>query len=360
MKIAQLVSCLTPVSSNIGGAIYSHVGTLCDGLINKGHKISLYASGDSETKAELISICPKALNYIPDISEREKKFYIDSLILKCYKNSAKYDLIHSHFTILSSFYQGFVKTPSLISVHSPLDEKIKPFLKQFKNLRYISFSLAQRKQMPELHWYANIYHGVDTVKFAFNEFPDDYFLYLGRVTEDKGLHLAIEAAKKAGIKLIIAGRSYPAEGYWHSHIEKNIDGKFISYIGEQNHAEKIPYLQKAKALIFPTQCEEAFGYSMIEAMSCGTPVIGWNKGAIPEVVKHGVTGYVVNNVEEMANAMKNVDNISRKETRKRAELFFSVKKMITGYQNVYKRLLGEINFKNQMKENEKHKNSSQK
>ncbi|MFA5248276.1 MAG: glycosyltransferase family 4 protein [Patescibacteria group bacterium] len=345
MKISQLVSCLNPVSSATSSAIYSHVGALCDGLTIKGHKVFLYASGDSQTNAELVSVYPIALNLVPKISEREKNFYTDSLISKCYKNASKYDLIHSHFTILSSFYQNFVKTPTLISVHSPIDKIMKTFLKEFKSLRYISFSLAQRKQMPELNWYANIYHGVDTKKFAFNPNPEDYFLYLGRVTEDKGAHLAIEAAKKAGVKLVIAGRSYQGEGYWHSHIEKNIDGKNITYIGEQNSEQKIPYLQKAKGLIFPTQCEEVFGYSMIEAMSCGTPVIGWNIGAIPEVIKDGKTGYVVNSVEEMAEAMKNIDNISRKETRTRAEAFFSIKKMITGYQNVYQRVLGEIAYK---------------
>ncbi len=359
MKIAQLVSPLNPVAPKVGGAIYSHLATLCNGLTEKGHKTSLYASGNSDTAANLISVYPESLNSAVGMSERQKRYYISALISKCYENASKYDLIHSHFSLLSSFYCRIVKTPSLISVHSPINNDMKPFLFEYRNLRYISFSLAQRKQMPELHWYANIYHGVDTDEFSFNPEPGDYFLYLGRVTEDKGVHLAIEAAKKAGVRLIIAGRSYPAEGYWHSHIEKKIDGKNISYIGEQGHKEKIPYLQKAKGLIFPAQWEEVFGYSMIEAMSCGTPVIGWNKGAIPEVVKHGVTGYVVNSVEEMAEAMKNINNISRKETRKRAELFFSVKKMITGYQNIYKRLLSEISFKNQMKENEKHKNSSQ-
>lgn len=345
MRIAQLVSCLHSVSSTANNAIYSHVGALCDGLVGKGHEISLFAAGDSETKAQLTSVYPKSLNNSPEISERQRSLYFNLLISKCYENASNFDLIHTHFTLLSSFFRRLVVPPTVISIHSPIDEEIKPFLMEHKRARYISFSLAQRKQMPELNWCANVYHGVDTTKFAFNPTPSDYFLYLGRVTEDKGVHLAIEAAKKAGVKLIIAGRTYQNEGYWHTHIEKNIDGVNIRYIGEQNLEQKIGWLQNAKALLFPTQCEEVFGYTMIEAMSCGTPVIGWNNGAIPEVVKDGKTGFVVNSVDEIVKAIKNIDSISREETRKRAEQFFSVKKMVSGYQKVYQRIIDEIGYR---------------
>lgn len=358
MKIAQLVSCLHSVSPEANNAIYSHVGLLCDGLTNKGHAVTLYAAGDSKTKAKLISVYPKAISASPEVSERQRSLYFNWLISKCYENSNNHELIHTHFTLLSSFYRRLTKTPTVVSIHSPIDEEIKPFLLEHRKARYISFSLAQRKQMPELNWYANIYHGVDTEKFAFNPKPKDHFLYLGRVTEDKGVHFAIEAAKKAGVMLIIVGRTYQDEGYWHSHIEKNIDGVNIGYVGEQNMNQKIKLLQKAKALLFPTQCEEVFGYTMIEAMSCGTPVIGWNKGAVPEVIKHGKSGYIVNSVEEMVEAIKNIDKISREETRKRAENFFSIKKMITGYQNVYRRILDEINYKKDKKA-EKEKESTE-
>jgi glycosyltransferase involved in cell wall biosynthesis len=345
MKIAQLVSCLHATSANANNAIYSHVGALCDGLANKGHEVALYAAGDSQTKAQLTAVYPKCLNNSPEVSERQRNLYFNLLISKCYENASKYDLIHTHFTLLSSFFRRLVEPPTIVSIHSPIDEEIKPFLLEHKKIRYISFSLAQRKQMPELNWYANIYHGVDTNKFAFNEKPKDYFLYLGRVTEDKGAHLAIEAAKKAGVKLVIAGRTYQNEGYWHSHIEKNIDGVNVTYIGEQSLEQKIEWLQNAKALLFPTQCEEVFGYAMVEAMSCGTPVIGWNKGAVPEVIQERKTGYVVDNMDDMVKAIQNIDQISRQETRKRAEDLFSVKKMVSGYQKVYKRILEDLDYK---------------
>jgi len=345
MKIAQLVSPLHAVSPSSNKAIYSHVSALCDGMVARGHHVALYGAGDSQTKARVKAVNPLALHDSPEISERQRAFYISLLISKCYQNSGKYDLIHSHFTLLSSFYQPLVKTPTVISAHSPITDDIKPFLLAHKDIPYISFSLAQRRQLPELNWYANIYHGVDMKKFAFNPEPKDYFLYLGRVTEDKGAHLAIEAAQLAGVKLVIAGPTYQNEGYWQTHIEKHIDGKNIKYIGEQDSQSKIAWLQNAKALLFPTQVEEIFGYAMIEAMSCGTPVIGWNNGAMPEVIQNGKSGYVVNSVEEMAEAIRNIDKLSRVETHKRAEMYFSVKKMVSGYEKVYQRLLDDKNFK---------------
>jgi len=352
MKIAQLVSPFHAVTAESNTAIYGHVGTLCDDLTDRGHEVSLFASGDSITKAKLNSVHPVAFNSQPNMTEREKNLYLNLLISKCCERAKEFDIIHSHFTLLSSFPSNLIDTPMAISVHSPIDEELKPFIKEYRKLHYISFSLSQRKQMPELNWFANIYHGVDTNKFAFNPTPEDYFFYLGRLTEEKGVHLAIEAAKAAGVKLVIAGRSYPTEGYWHSHIEKNIDGANIIYIGEQSAEEKIKWLQGAKALLFPTQYQEQFGYVMIEAMSCGTPVIGWNNGAVPEVIQDGRTGYVVNSVEEMIGAIQNIDKISREETRKRAEIYFSVKKMVAGYQKVYQRIIDESNFKkNKIKTN---------
>src|SRR5690606_13686928 len=132
------------------------------------------------------------------------------------------------------------------SVHSPIEDRIKPFLQKHKDNYFISFSLAQRTQLPELNWYANIYHGVDTNVFTFDPEPEDYFLYLGRITADKGVHLAIEAAKLAGVNLRIAGSSYPAEGYWQKHIEPEVNGDTVRYFGEVSFESKIPLLQKAR------------------------------------------------------------------------------------------------------------------
>jgi len=160
---------------------------------------------------------------------------------------------------------------------------------------------------------ANIYHGVDTEKYVYNPEPKDYFLFLGRITEQKGVHLAIEAARAAKVKLIIAGKSYSNEDYWHKQIEPFIDGVNIRYIGEADNNAKIEYLKNAKALIFPTHANEPFGMVMIEAMSCGTPVIGYKTAAVPEVVKDGKTGYLAtrNNLSDFTDKVSRLLNDSR-------------------------------------------------
>jgi len=340
MKIAQLVSSLYPVGQRSNQAIYSHVSTLTETFMKQGHETHLYAAGDSLTTAKLHSVIDSA-NEVRKLPPDIQRYYIHSLISKCFEDAANFDIIHSHFSLLSSFYARLTGTPTIISIHSPIRDEIKPFLLRYRDLNYVSFSHAQREQMPELNWAANIYHGVDTELFAFNKFPEDYYLYLGRVTEDKGVHLAIEAAKAAGVNLVIAGRSYPSEGYWHKSIEPEINGKTVRYIGEADLEHKIEWLKNAKGLLFPTQYDETFGLVMIEAMSCGTPVIAWNKGSVPEVVQDKETGYIVDSVEGMVKAIKAIDKISRKATRERAETYFSQKKMTSGYLKVYERVIAK-------------------
>jgi len=305
----------------------------------------LFASGDSDTKGKLFSTTPVSLEKM-NYSERMINLHYHFLISKCYTRANNFDIIHSHFNLLTSFYSGLVSTPTIQSFHSPIVDEIKPFLLQLNNnSRYVSFSLAQRKTMPELNWAGNVYHGVDTNIFSFNPYPSDYFLYLGRITSQKGVHLAIKAAKIAGVKLIIAGKSMP--DYWHKQIQGYIDGNRIKYVGEANFKEKIELYKNAKALLFPTQYAETFGLAMIEAMACGTPVIGWKKGSVSEIVSDKKTGYVVKSVNEMAQAIKAIDKISREETRKRAEIYFSIDKMVSGYEKVYKRVVEEALYKRQ-------------
>lgn len=340
MRIAQLVSNLHRVHLASNQAIYSHTARLTNGLIRRGNDVTLFASGDSESQAKLYSVIEKnthALGLDPD----DTRNYNQLLISKCYENAANFDIIHSHYSLLTSYFTALTRTPTAHSFHSPILERQKPLLRHYKDKNYISFSLAQRKQMPELNWMANIYHGIDTEYFAYNDKPEDYLLYLGRITEEKGVHFAIEAARAANLNLVIAGRSYPTENYWHNYIEKFVDGKTVNYVGEANLETKLGYLQNAKALLFPTQYDEVFGLVMAEAMSCGTPVIAWNKGSVPEIVQDGHTGYIIKDVNGMVKAIQNIDKISRQECRKRAELFFSIEKMVTGYEKVYMRIIEE-------------------
>lgn len=344
MRIAQLVSNAYPVNSRSNQAIYSHVATLANDMTRKGHEVDVFASADSCTQATLhaVEIASSDLKSLPpDI----QKYWLQALIADCYTQAERFDVIHSHFTLLSSFYADLVSTPTLLSVHSPIRPEIRPFLEKYKHLSYVSFSHAQRLQMPELNWVATVYHGVDTKKFAFSPTSKEYFLYLGRVTEEKGVHYAIQAAKAAGACLLIAGRSYQAEGYWHRYIEPEINGVTVRYVGEADLEKKIELLQGAKALLFPTQYDETFGLVMIEAMACGTPVIGWRSGAVPEVVAHGVSGFVVETVEEMVRAMRSIGTLRREDARLRVERYFSQEKMCQGYERVYQRIIQQSALK---------------
>lgn len=354
MKIAQLAFNLHTTNPSSNMAVYSHAAWLTNKLVERGHQVTLFAAGDSDTKAELISTAPTGLSKM-NLSDNVIRHHYHLLISKCYNQAKRFDIIHSHYVLLSSFYSGLVDTPTVHTLHSPISEEIRPFLRQFSKSRYISFSLAQRKVMPELNWVGNVYHGVDMNIFSFNPKPQDYFLYIGRITKEKGVHLAIKAAKAAGVKLIIAGKSYPTEGYWHKEIEKYIDGEKVKFIGEASFKQKIELYQNAKALLFPTQYVETFGLVMIEAMACGTPVIGWNKGSVSEIVNNGKTGFVIKSVAEMIKAIKVIDAISREETRKRAETYFSIEKMVSSYEKIYERVIQEHLYKKE-KNNNNHNN----
>ncbi|MHB1330839.1 MAG: glycosyltransferase family 4 protein, partial [Minisyncoccota bacterium] len=316
------------------------VAWLTEGLVDMGHKVHLFASEDSETSAELHTVDFEKDDSIPPQQEPYKQW---SSISDCFNMAKKKDLdvIHSHFNVRSAFFADLVDTPTVISIHTPIEDWMRPFLSKYKHLNYISFSHAQRMQMPELNWVANIYHGVDTTLFALNDSPENYALFLGRITAEKGTHDAIEACKIAGIPLRIAGSGYETEPYWHKEIAPNVNGESVKYFGEVSFDKKIELLQKAKVLVFPTHYNEVFGYAMIEAMSCGTPVIAFNNGSVSEIVKDGKTGFVVNNAEEMAEALKKIDTIDRKDVRKRAETFFSVNRMVGGYDAVYKRIVSK-------------------
>ena len=349
LHIAQISTADHPIAIDQNKAIYSHIAQLTEGFSSLGHLVTLFGHKDSNTSAKIHDV---QLNYPEDLANSLTRYEQWSLISDCFLEAQKgtFDVIHSHMTIMTGFFSRLEKeTPTLISIHSPIEDWMKPILLKHKDEKYISFSLAQREQLPELNWYANIYHGIDTELFAFNENPDDYILFLGRITHDKGVHIAIQSCLEAGENLKIAGRSYGSETYWHEQIEPYINGKNIRYIGEVSLEEKIPLIQNAKAVVFPTFYREAFGYVLIEAMSCGTPIIAFPNGSVTEIVKDGKTGFLVKSQEEMVEALKKIDTIDRNECRKRAELFFSQKKMIKHYESVYQRVIQENEFKKNKK-----------
>lgn len=338
MKIAQLANNFRQIFPKSNNAIYSQIAGLSDGLSRRNNDVTVFATGDAQVSGKTVSVTLGATANM-EMSESLRRNYAHLLVSRCYEMAAQFDIIHSHYSVYSSFYSGLVNTPTIQSLHIPVTEESRDMLRIFKDNYYVSFSLAQRRQMPELNWVANIYHGLDLQEFTFNPHPEDYFLFLGRVTAEKGTHLAIEAAKAAGVPIVIAGRSYPSETYWHEKIEPQIDGINVKYVGEANFEAKKILLKNAKALLFPTQVEETFGLSMIESMACGTPVIGWDNGSVAEVVQDRESGYIVKSTKDIVKAIGAIKKISREATRARAVNYFSVEKMVTGYEKVYLRVI---------------------
>ena len=339
MRIALLVSNYQTIPPKSSSAIYHQVYLLAEELVKRGHDVTLFAAGDSRTSARLVSV-GKATSKDLSLGEFDKYRSMNLLASKCYSMANQFDIIHSHFNLIHTFYTGLVDTPTAVTVHTPIiDKKILKILKSSKNENYISLSRGQQKLYPGLNWVANVYHGLNIKKFKYQPKSGGYLLSLGRITKDKGVHTAIEAAKRTGNKIIIAGKSYGHEDYWHKEIAPLIDGVNIKYVGELDHREKIKYFRDAKAFLFPTETEEAFGLTMIEAMVCGTPVIAFKKGSVPEIVKNGKTGYTVKDLDGMVRAIKKIDKIKRIDCRERVEKYFTIDKMVTGYEKVYQRII---------------------
>ncbi len=344
MRIAQVAPINHKISPSSVYGIYSNVAYICDGTVNAVHDVTLFASKDAETKAEVKGVVKQNTR---DAGLLDKDvLHMNHLNLsKCFQEHEHFDLIHSHYSTLGTFYAPLVDIPVVHSVHNPLPKSFIDIKDHVKKQRFISFSLAQRKLYPDLNWIANIYHGIDQNTYGYSEKSDGYLFFLGRVIEEKGAHIAIEAAKAANKRLIISGMSRPDDPYWQKEIEPHIDGVNIQFVGPSDLKKKIALLQGADAVLFPTRRDEPFGLVMIEAMSCGTPVIGFDDGAVPEVIKDGVSGYVVKSAREMIDGINNLDKISRKNCRKRAEMYFSVEKMVNGYVKVYQQVINDWKYK---------------
>jgi glycosyltransferase involved in cell wall biosynthesis len=354
------------VPKGCSGATEEIVYRISEELVKRGHKVTLFASGDSKTRCQLVSVTKRASAKDKDIGIGPHEAYEHTLISKCYQmaKDGKFDIIHSHFDTKSAFYAPLVEVPTVSTLHSPL-EKIAPILAHFKNTQYwVSISDAQRKPVPDMNYIETIYHGLDLKDYPFDAVGGDYLVFVGRIAPEKGVDLAIKAARKCGMKLIILG--WAKQKYFKYYSEKVkpfIDGKSIINHGFISRDSLKNYLGRAKALIFPVRWEEPFGLVMIEAMAVGTPVVAYGHGSVPEVVKDGETGYIINSKSEIRNPKKysiETDGVEglidavqkivvmpeeeyrkmRFACRKHVEEKFTVEKMLDGYEAVYKKILG--------------------
>ena len=309
------------------------VSLLTEGLVKEGVDVTLFATGDSLTSAKLQSVCQ--LPYEED-KELDAKVWESMHISEIMEHAHEFDLIHNNFDFLPLTYSGLIKTPMVTTIHGFSSPKILPVFKKYNNkTHYVSISDADRSR--ELEYIRTVYHGIDLENFTLHTEPGNYLLYFGRIHRDKGTWEAIQVAKMAKMKLVIAGIIQDRD-YYEQYVEPFLSEE-ITYIGSVGPKERNQVLGNAFALIHPINFNEPFGLSIVEAMACGTPVLAFNKGSMPEIIQDGINGFLVSGIEEMAQKIKAVKNISREVCRATVESKFTREKMVKEYIEVYKEIL---------------------
>jgi len=335
LRIGLISPVWFPVPPTGYGGIEWIVWLLADGLVQAGHDVSLFASGDSRTQARLVSVYDIAPSELIGTSIVELHH-----ALACFERAGEFDVINDHSGLPAAALGGAVATPTLHTVHGPLDSVGGIVYEQIARVSpqvgLISVSLNQRKPKPDLPWVANCPNALDLALYPFKPHRGDYLLFVGRMSPDKGCHRAIEVAIAAGLPLKIAGKKRePAEqAYFDELVAPRLDGD-IEYLGEVTHDEKVELLQNARATLFPIDWEEPFGLVMIESMACGTPVIATKSGAVPEVVENGRSGIIVDDYREMAAAIEEADRLDPAVLRRFAEERYSPERMVADYVAAY-------------------------
>ena len=309
------------------------VSLLCEGLVEKGIDVTLFATADSQTKGKLKSICPAPYeedkSLLPKIWECLHIAYL-------FEQAEEFDLIHNHFDFLPLSYSRLVDTPIVTTIHGFSSPQILPVYKEYSDRGYyVSISNADRS--PDLDYIATVYHGIDLESFTFKEEIGDYLLFFGRIHPDKGTKEAIEIARIFGMRLIIAGIIHD-QAYFDEKVAPHLNNDNIVYVGSAGPELRDKLLGDAYALLHPINFEEPFGLSVIESMSCGTPVVAFPKGSMPEIIKDGETGYIVNDVEGAAKKLKQIPGINRSKCRGWVVKRFSRSRMVEDYINVYKKI----------------------
>lgn len=316
------------------------VSLLTEALIRRGHSVTLFASGDSVTKAELVPGSDYFLRN-SDKSPQEKHILEIQNVVNCLSRSGEFDIAHNHSFPAGVAMAGFFQIPVLTTLHNQLNESGRRLFLGYQGW-YNTISHSAKKLVPDIVNFAGvIYNAIDCDSYPFNEGErEGYLFFLASLREAKAPHLAIEVAKRLGRRLLLAGNIYKAdEEYFRQKIEPEIDGDLIQYFGEADARQKRELLFQADCLIAPITWPEPFGLYFVEAMASGVPVITFNQGAAPEVVSHRATGFVVNTMAEMVASVKNVPMISREYCRKYAGERFGIERMVNDYLQAYSLIL---------------------
>jgi len=334
MKIAILSSIAWRTPPRKYGPWEQVASNIAEGMVEQGMDVTLFATGNSRTKGKLASVCDKG--YAEDET-------IDPKVAECLhishlmEQADKFDLIHNNFDFLPLSYSLLINTPIVTTIHGFSSPKIIPVYKKYnQNSYYVSISNSDRS--PELNYTATVYNGINSNNFIFNCDPKDYLLFFGRIHPDKGVFESIEIAKKSKRKLIISGLIQDME-YFKQKVEPYVNDNDIVYVGNCGPEMRNKLLGDACALLHPINFDEPFGLSVVEAMFCGTPVIAFNRGSMPELILDRKTGFLVSNIDEALEAVQHLELINRKDCREWVTSKFSQKRMIENYLEVYQKIL---------------------
>jgi glycosyltransferase involved in cell wall biosynthesis len=336
MRIAQVAPLYEKVPPPLYGGSERVVSWLNDELIRKGHEVTLFASGDSTTKGRLIAPCQRSLRSDKNAIDKIAPYVL--MVEKVSQMANEFDIVHSHADYWLYPLARRLNIPVVTTCHGRMD-LAQNLYAEFPDVPLVSISEAQRKPIPWANWQATIYHGLPTDLYQFKEKPGKYLAFLGRPNEEKGVLPAIRIAKAVGMPLIIAGKVDAADDQYFSRVvEPYLSDPDIQYIGEVDDAGKNELLGNAYALLFPINLPESFGLVMIESMACGTPVVAFECGSVPEVIQNGENGFKCRTIDEGIEAVKRISEINRLTCRRIFEERFSVGKMADQYIALYQRL----------------------
>ncbi len=340
MKIAQVSPLYEAVPPRLYGGTERVVAHLCDALVDLGHEVTLFASAEAETKARLASVRDQAIRLDPAPLKSDLAAHM-SMMHEVRRRADQFDVLHFHTDILHFPMFEDLAGRTLTTLHGRLDLKdLAGVYQRWPQFALVSISDDQRRPLPWANWAGTVLHGMRTDLYRYGETPRGYLAFLGRISPEKGPEHAISIAKRLGMPLKIAAKVDAADAaYFREVIEPLLDHPLIEFLGEIAGEQKSELLSGAEALLFPINWPEPFGLVMIEAMACGAPVIAFNCGSVPEVIEHGVTGFIVENEDEAVEAVRRLPEIDRRRVRARFELRFSATAMARRYLDLYERLI---------------------
>lgn len=343
MRILQVAPLWERVPPFAYGGTEAVVSLLTDELVRRGHEVALRASGDSITLAELRSVFPRSLRTAKDIEDTLPYEFVHAA--EALRDAQDFDIVHSHTDGILTAFASLLDVPMLTTTHGNLTPDSRFVWERYSGF-YNTISWSQSKRIvgfASARFAGVVHNAIDVPSYPFSSEKDEHLLCLARVSPEKGTHVAIEVARRLGMPLVIAGKvDHVDEDYFRTAVEPEIDGKHIRFFGEADAQEKRQLYARARCLLVPICWEEPFGLVMPEAMACGTPVVAFARGAAPEIIEHGETGFLVDDIDGMLEAVSHVGEIDPARCRSHVEERFDIPVMADGYLRVYEQILGKV------------------